>query len=64
MLEMNYPYHIQTDLDDGNYQEQCTICCCIPLYFFNCGFKLGFYKNGTYYSQPFWCGIYNCKYNK
>ena len=58
---MNYPYHIQKDLDDGNYQEQCTICCCIPLYFFNCGFRLGFYRNGTYYSQPLWCGIYNCK---
>ena len=61
---MNYPYHIQKILDDGNYQEQCSICCCIPLYFFNCGFLLGFYKNGTYYSQPLWCGIYNCKYNK
>lgn len=60
---MNYPYHIQKDLDDGNYQEQCTLCCCIPLYFFNCGFKLGFYKNGTYYSQPLWCGIYNYEYN-
>ena len=56
---MNYPYNIQKQLDDGNYHEQCTLCCCIPLYFFNCGFKLGFYKNNTYYSQPFWCGVYN-----
>ena len=58
---MNYPYDIQKHLDDDNYQEQCTLCCCIPLYFFNCGFKIGFYKNGTHYSQPLWCGIYNCK---
>ena len=35
---MNYPYYIQKQLDDGNYDEQCTLCCCIPLYFFNCGF--------------------------
>lgn len=61
---MNYPYHIQKHLDDGNYREQCTLCCCIPLYFFSCGFTLGFYKNDTYYSQPLWCGVYNCKYNK
>jgi hypothetical protein len=61
---MNYPYHIQKELDDGNYHEQCTLCCYIPLYFFNCGFKLGFYKNNTYYIQPLWCGVYNCKYNK
>ena len=33
---MNYPYHIQKLLDDGNYHEQCTLCFCIPLYFFNC----------------------------
>ncbi len=56
---MNYPYDIQKDLDDGNYHELCTICCCIPLYFFNCGFKLGFYANCRYYSQALWCGIYN-----
>ncbi len=57
---MNYPYKIQKNLDD-NYQEQCTVCFCIPMYFFNCGFKLGFYKNSTYYRQPLWCGIYKCK---
>jgi hypothetical protein len=59
---MNYPYHIQKKLDD-NYQVQFTICCCIPLYLFNCGFKLGFYKNDTHFSFPSWCGFYNCKYN-
>ena len=58
MLQMNYPYHIQKHLEDGNYQEQCSLCCCIPLYFFNCGIKFGFYKNETYYSQSLWCGIY------
>lgn len=61
---MNYPYHIQKQLDDDNYHEQCTFCCCFPLYFFNCGCKLGFYKNITYYTQLLWCGVYNCKYNK
>lgn len=61
---MNYSYNIQKHLDDGNYHEQCTFYCCIPLYFFNCGFKIGFYENSTYYIQPFWCGVYNYKYNK
>ena len=61
---MNYPYDIQKILDDDNYHEQCTICCCIPLYFFNCGFKLGFYKNDMYFIHPLWCGVYNCKYCK
>jgi hypothetical protein len=59
-MSIKYPYYIQKDLDDENYQEQCTICCCIPLYFFNCGFKLGFHRNKTHYSQPFVCGFYNC----
>ena len=61
---MDYPYHIQQKLDDGNYQEQCTLSCCIPLYFFNCGIKCGVYKNGMYYSNPLWCGIYNYTCNK
>ena len=34
---MQYPYYIQKQLDEENYQEQCTVCCCIPLYFYNCG---------------------------
>jgi hypothetical protein len=59
MLSIQYPYQIQQEIRDNNYQEQCTVCCCIPLYFFNCGFKLGFYSNKTYYSQSLVCGIYN-----
>ena len=27
---MNYPYHIQKQLDNDNYHEQCALCCCIP----------------------------------
>jgi hypothetical protein len=60
-IEMEYPYSIQTHLEDNNYQEQCTLCCCITLYVFNCGVKLGYYQNDTYYALPLWCGIYNCK---
>ena len=60
---MNYPFHIQKKLDAGNYQEQCSLCCYVPLCFLNCGFKLGFYANVTNYSQALWCGIYNCKVN-
>jgi len=58
MSSIQYPYQIQQKIHDNNYREQCTICCCIPLYFFNCGFKLGFYRNGTHYLQPLVCGFY------
>jgi hypothetical protein len=62
-MQMQYPYYIQKQLDEENYQEQCTVCCCIPLYFFNCGFKLGFYRNGIIYAQPLVCGFYNFNLN-
>ena len=35
-----------------------------PIYFFNCGFKLGFHKNDTYYSESLWCVVFNFKYTK
>lgn len=54
----SYPYSIQNELYDHNGREQCNICCCIPLYFYNCGFKLGFFRNSSHYYQAFYCGLY------
>jgi hypothetical protein len=50
---------IRRDIINNNYKKNCSIYCCIPLYFTKFIFDLGFFSNPTEYAQTLFCGFNN-----
>lgn len=48
---------IERILEEDEYEEYCTIYCCLPLSVSRLVFDLRFYANSTHLAQTLFCGF-------
>lgn len=53
------PNLLENYIEENNYKQQCSVYCCLPLYFSKCVFDLRFLRNSRYYAQTLYCGLKN-----